>query len=254
MRNAAHRTLQSRRAKRFLRNRMPLLPLPHTANPKKALPVGFQMPSVKESLEKIREKISLAPHPQKAKILAASKSQPIEKIQEAAAAGVKLFGENYLQEAEKKISQEPNLEWHFIGHLQTNKAKKAVELFKCIQTVDSLKLAKKINDASPKPFPVFLELNIASEKNKFGIKPEKLEPFFANLKQFQNLEVKGLFCMAPFMPKEQTRPFFQKMRSLSQTLSLKELSMGMSNDYTIAIEEGATMVRIGTALFGEREK
>ena len=211
------------------------------------------MPHIKENLETIRKQIGLIPHNQNVKILAATKSQPAEKIQEALEAGLSLFGENYLQEAEKKISEFPKAEWHFIGHLQSNKAKKAVSLFDCIQTVDSVKLASKINDSVSKSFPIFLEVNIGSEKTKFGVLPENLPSFFNELKQFSNLDIKGLFCMAPFVPKEQTRTHFQKMRSLSQKLSLKGLSMGMSNDFQIAVEEGSSMVRLGTALFGERK-
>jgi hypothetical protein len=211
------------------------------------------MPSVKEKLNAVKSQLAQTKHSPGLKILAASKSQPIEKIREAKEAGIALFGENYLQEAGKKISEFPGLEWHFIGHLQSNKAKKAVSLFQCIQTLDSTKLAGKISDAAEKPFPVFIEVNIAKEKTKFGVTPEKLPEFHKQLNQFPNLDIRGLFCMAPFLPKEQTRPFFQKMPSLAQKLSLKELSMGMSNDYTVAAEEGATLLRLGTALFGKRQ-
>ncbi len=212
---------------------------------------------IANNLLKIKEKInsiSTATGKPAVQILAATKSQPVGKIQAAVDAGIALCGENYVQEAEKKISQLPEgVEWHFIGHLQSNKAKRAVELFSCIQTVDSLKLAKKISNASSRPFPIFIEVNIAAEKTKFGIPPENLVSFYSELKQLPNLQVKGLFCMAPFLPAEQVRPFFRKMRQLSQQLGLHDLSMGMSNDYQIAVEEGSTMIRVGTALFGKRE-
>ncbi len=187
-------------------------------------------------------------------ILAAVKAQPIEKINAAIAAGIRICGENYVQEAEQKIKEiGGRVEWHFIGHLQSNKVLQAVELFSCVQSVDSLKLARKINDAAEKQFPVFIEVNIAAEKSKFGVLPENVPSFYNEIKKLPNLQVKGLFCMAPLLPAEQTRQYFKKMRQLAQQLGLRELSMGMSNDYQIAIEEGSTMLRLGTALFGERE-
>ncbi len=191
----------------------------------------------------------------KVKVLAATKSQSVEKIQAAIDAGIKICGENYLQEAEKKINEiGPAAKWHFIGHLQTNKAKKAVELFDCIQSVDTAKLARKIDNACRKPFSVFIEVNIGREENKFGLLPENLQSFYSEISELPNLDVKGLFCMAPFLFPEQTRPYFKEMQRLAENLSLKELSMGTSNDYFTAVEEGSTMIRIGTALFGEREK
>ena len=186
------------------------------------------------------------------KILAATKDRTVEEIKEVAVLGISLCGENYLQEAEEKISSLPEIEWHFIGHLQSNKAKKAVQLFDCIQSVDSIKLAKKIDASAEKHFPVFIEINIGEEKSKHGVSPTQLPSFFQSLKQFKNLDVKGLMCMAPFVEAEQTRGCFQKMKQLATQLGLKELSMGMSNDYSTAVEEGSTMVRLGTALFGER--
>lgn len=188
-------------------------------------------------------------------ILAATKDQPVERIREAISLGVNFCGENYLQDAEKKISEIGSLvEWHFIGHMQSNKAKRAVELFDCIQSVDSAKLARKISDAAENPFPIFIEVNIGGEKSKFGVFPEKLAPLHQEISQLPNLKIRGLFCMAPFVAPEQTRPFFQKMAQLAKQLSLKELSMGTSNDFAVAVEEGSTMIRLGTAIFGEREK
>lgn len=191
-------------------------------------------------------------NPAEIKILAATKGRSVAQIREAISAGITLCGENYLQEAEKKIEEIGNaVEWHFIGHLQSNKAKKAVELFDCIQSVDSIKLAGKISNAVQKPFPIFIEVNIAEEKTKFGVLPEKLPSFYTEIKKLPNLDMQGLMCMAPLLPSEQTRPYFRKMKVLAEQLSLRELSMGMSNDYCIAIEEGSTMVRLGTVLFGE---
>ena len=194
-------------------------------------------------------------NPVEVTILAATKSQPIEKIREAVEAGVKVCGENYIREAEQKISEfGRKVEWHFIGHLQSNKAAKAVELFDCIQSVDSLKLAKKISSMSENLFPIFLEVNIAEEKSKFGFSPAGILSIFPEISALSNIQIRGLFCMAPLLPAEQTRPFFKKMKQLSTQLGLKELSMGMSNDYSVAVEEGSSMVRLGTALFGKREK
>ncbi len=218
------------------------------------------MPEIEQNLVAIRARIdeAFAKHnraPSEVQILAATKTQPVEKIQRAISAGIKVCGENYLQEAEKKILEIGNaVEWHFIGHLQSNKAKKAVELFDCIQGVDSLKLAQKISNAVQKPFPIFIEVNIGEEKSKFGVLPQNFATLYTEIMQIPNIEVRGLMCMAPFVSKVETRPFFQKMKQLATEQSIKELSMGMSNDFEVAVEEGATMPRLGTAIFGKREK
>lgn len=199
-------------------------------------------------------------------ILAAAKSQPPEKILSAVSAGITIFGENYLQEAEKKISEiGRNVQWHFIGHLQANKAKKAAQLFGMVQTVDSLKVAQKLDAASVsenKILPILIEVNIGEEPQKFGVLPAGIPEFVRSLSGLKNLEIRGLMCMPPLLPAEQTRPYFKKMSCLFRQLkAVKQnnlnpaiLSMGMSADYTAAVEEGSTMVRIGTALFGERKK
>ncbi|MDP6671297.1 MAG: YggS family pyridoxal phosphate-dependent enzyme [archaeon] len=188
-------------------------------------------------------------------ILVATKGRTVDQVNEVIAAGISVCGENYLQEAEKKIAEiGSRVEWHFIGHLQSNKAKKAVELFDCIQSVDSAKLAGKISDVAEKPFPVFIEVNIGEEKTKFGVLPKNAASLFQEIKKLPNLKIRGLFCMAPFVEPENARPYFQKMKQLAESLSLKELSMGMSNDFAVAIEEGSTLIRLGTAIFGKREK
>lgn len=213
---------------------------------------------VKENFAAIQKNIAIActkvgRNPSEVGILAATKAQPFEKIKAAIAGGIVICGENYLQEAEKKINEiGRDVQWHFIGHLQGNKSKKAVELFDCIQTVDSITLASKISSAAEKPFPIFIEVNIAKEKSKFGVLPENLQSFFDEIKKLSNLQIRGLMCIAPFLSPEQARPYFQRMRQLAQQLGLKELSMGMSNDYIVAVEEGSTMARIGTALLGKR--
>jgi len=215
---------------------------------------------VKEDFSKIEKVVAESctkarRNPGEVRILAATKSQPIEKIQAAIEAGIKICGENYVAEAEEKINKIGKaVEWHFIGHLQSNKTKKAVGLFDCIQSVDSLKLAKKIDNTASKPFPIFIAVNIGKEKSKFGVLPENLCSLYSEITKFPNLDVRGLFCIAPFLPSEQTRIYFQKMKQLAEQLSLKELSMGMSRDYTVAIEGGSTMIRLGTTLFGKRKE
>ena len=216
--------------------------------------------TIQQNIATIRKQVSAAcvksgRRPEDVSILAATKGRTVSQVNEAIAAGISVCGENYLQEAEKKIAEiGSRVEWHFIGHLQSNKAKKAVELFDCIQSIDSAKLAGKINDAAEKPFPVFIEVNIGEEKTKFGVLPKNVAPLFQEIKELPNLKIRGLFCMAPFVEPEQARPFFQKMKQLAGPLSLEELSMGMSNDFAIAVEEGATTIRLGTTIFGKREK
>lgn len=218
------------------------------------------------NLRKINQDIAAAcakssRQPADVSVLAAAKDQSPEKIRAAIAAGIAIFGENYLQEAESKISEiGRGVQWHLIGHLQSNKAKKAAQLFDMVQTVDSAKLAGKLNDAAEKKLLVLVEVNIGEEPQKFGVLPANLLPFVSSLSGFQNIEIQGLMCMPPLLPPEQTRPYFKKEFSLFQQLkSIKQqnlnpttLSMGMSSDFAVAVEEGSTMVRIGTALFGPR--
>jgi pyridoxal phosphate enzyme (YggS family) len=196
-------------------------------------------------------------------LLAVSKTHPPETIREAVEAGQLLFGENKIQEAKAKIPLCPGrARWHFIGHLQSNKVRDAVELFEMIQGVDSLDIAREISkraEQSAKTMPILLEVNVAGEGTKFGYKPEQL---FAELKELNSLpqiEIHGLMAIPPYTPvPEKARPYFQKLRELKglaeQALEapLPHLSMGMSGDFEVAIEEGSTVVRVGTALFGER--
>jgi PLP dependent protein len=210
---------------------------------------------IRENIDFVTKQISSACEPQEAcnvNLLAATKKQTPKAIEEAIDAGIKICGENYLQEAKEKIPLvKREVDWHFIGHLQSNKAKKAVELFDCIQSVDTIKLAGKINDCSENKFPIFLSVNIGEEENKFGIKPNDVEEVFLEVNKMDNLDIKGLFCMAPFT--SDTTKYFNVMRDLSNKLKLNELSMGMSNDYLNAINYGSTMVRLGTSIFGKRE-
>jgi hypothetical protein len=196
-------------------------------------------------------------------LLAVSKSHPPETIRAVADCGQIFFGENKIQEAKAKIPLCPGrLHWHFIGHLQSNKVRDAVELFEMIQGVDSLLLAREISkraEQSGKTMPVLLEVNVAGEASKFGYAPQKLVAELAELNALPRIEIHGLMAIPPFCPvPEKARPYFQRLRDLKVQLEqqfgapLPHLSMGMSGDFEIAIEEGATMVRIGTALFGER--
>ena len=198
-------------------------------------------------------------------LMAVSKTHPPEMVQAAANAGIIHFGENKVQEAKSKIPQcSGKLRWHFIGHLQSNKARDAVELFEMIQSVDSLPLAREINkrcEQAGKRMPILLEVNLAGEASKFGYTPERLLAELTELNALPRLKVQGLMTVPPWKPvAEQVRPFFREARELKQHCEdalgapLPQLSMGMSGDFEVAIEEGATVVRVGTALFGERAR
>jgi pyridoxal phosphate enzyme (YggS family) len=196
-------------------------------------------------------------------LLAVSKSHPPETITEAVACGQLQFGENKIQEAKAKIPLCPGrARWQFIGHLQSNKVRDAVELFGMIQGVDSLAIAREISkraDQAGKTMPILLEVNVAGEASKFGYKPEQLLAELNELNALPRIEIHGLMAIPPYTPvPEKSRPFFQRLRELKGEcekilgVPLPHLSMGMSGDFEIAIEEGATIVRVGTALFGER--
>ena len=196
-------------------------------------------------------------------LLAVSKGQSRQAIQELANLGQTLFGENRVQEARIKIGQCPNnLRWHLIGHLQSNKCRDAVHFFSMIQSVDSLALAQEIDawaGKSAKTMPILLEVNVAGEATKFGFRPEQLLAELATINALRKIEIHGLMTMAPWTPEpEKVRPIFRQLRELKQRCDdilgapLPVLSMGMTGDFDIAIEEGATLIRIGTALFGPR--
>ncbi len=198
-------------------------------------------------------------------LLAVSKTHPPETISTAAGLGLLVFGENKVQEAKAKIPLCPGkLRWHFIGHLQSNKCRDAVQLFEMIQSVDSLPLAQEINKRAAeaaRTMPVLLEVNLAGEASKFGYKPEQLLAELKEINSFPRIEIHGLMTMPPWTPDaESSRPHFRRLRELKTQCEeilgapLPQLSMGMSGDFEVAIEEGATIVRIGTALFGPRVK
>lgn len=198
-------------------------------------------------------------------MVAVSKGQPPEVVRAAADLGLSLFGENKVQEAKAKIPLCPGrLRWHLIGHLQTNKARDAVHFFEMIHSVDSLRLAEEIQrqaDKAAKQVSVLLEVNVAGEASKFGYRPDALLDELSALNALPRLEIHGLMTMAPWSPDpEKARPHFRRLRELKQECEqrlgapLAHLSMGMTGDFEVAIEEGATLVRIGTALFGERPR
>jgi pyridoxal phosphate enzyme (YggS family) len=198
--------------------------------------------------------------------LAVSKWMDIEKIQQALDCGQILFGENYLQEASSKIKHFPRtINWHFIGHLQSNKAKQAAELFDMVETVDRFNVAQALDKHAKllkKELAVLVQVNTGREKQKSGILPEETEPFLRLITKETDLRVLGLMTMPPFCSDpEKSRPYFKELKNLAELLTAQnlftdndnvELSMGMSVDYPVAIEEGATIVRVGTALFGAR--
>ncbi len=197
------------------------------------------------------------------RLLAVSKGQHPEVIREASELGLNTFGENRIQEAKAKRALCPSrLRWHMIGHLQTNKCREAVRLFDMVHSVDSLRLAKELDrcaEASAKTLPILLEVNVAGESSKFGYAPAQLLAELAEVNRLPRLEIHGLMTMAPWTTDSgNVRPFFQQLARLRSECEgilgapLPELSMGMSGDYEVAIEEGSTLVRIGTALFGER--
>lgn len=202
-------------------------------------------------------------NPADVQLIAVSKGHPPDMIAAVAQLGIRVFGESKVQEAKVKIPLcHGSLEWHMIGHLQTNKVKDTLRLFRMIQSVDSLKLAMEIQEQAEKEakyVPVLLEVNVAGEASKFGYRPELLLKELDQLNGLARLEIHGLMTIAPWTSEpEKVRPIFKQLRELKteceQRLGapLQHLSMGMSGDYEIAIEEGATMVRIGTALFGPR--
>jgi len=190
-------------------------------------------------------------------LLAVTKVFPATVIREAHALGLREFGENYVQEFEMKAPEVrglPGARFHLIGHLQSNKSGKAAELFDVIQTVDSARLAQRLNQ-SRKPLDVMLEVKLAPEEGKSGAAPEELPELLAAVGSCSNLRLLGLMTMPPWSEDaEASRPYFRRLRELAQKHALHHLSMGMSNDFEVAIEEGSTCVRVGTALFGKRRK
>jgi pyridoxal phosphate enzyme (YggS family) len=247
------------------------------------------MSTIKENLLRVTERIEKAARrvgrdPSEIKLVAVSKTVEASRIQEAIETGVSILGENYVQEAQKKIEEigrpactEPAsrslaegrrfgegrpVAWHFIGHLQSNKAKYAVHLFDMIHSVDSLALAQELNkraEQADRIMKVLIEVNISGEATKFGTDEALVLGIARGILNFKNLSLEGLMTMPPYFDSpEMSRPYYVQLRELKERMvrgrvPLKELSMGMSNDFEVAIEEGATYVRVGTAIFGERK-
>ncbi|MBF0527951.1 MAG: YggS family pyridoxal phosphate-dependent enzyme [Deltaproteobacteria bacterium] len=217
-----------------------------------------------ERIHSIKERIAAAAHrsgrsPQEIKLLAVTKTVPVDLVQAGLEAGLLDLGENYIQEAQTKIPLlGRSVTWHFIGRLQSNKAKYAVQLFDLIHSVDSFKLALELDkkaEAAGRRLGVLIQVNIAGEGSKGGVTPEAAPSVVDQVAGLGNLELRGLMTMPPFFDQpERVRPFFAALRDLRDKIGgpLKDLSMGMSGDFEVAIEEGATIVRIGTSLFGSR--
>jgi PLP dependent protein len=223
------------------------------------------MPGIAENVKKVRENIARAAEGRNVQLIAVSKTVPAQQIAEAYAAGLNVFGENRIQEAIPKIAELISLEaeWHFIGHLQTNKARDAVRYFSWIQSIDSEKLLTQVEKEAAKQqknINLLLELNIGNEESKHGLNENDLPQVLRAGSKLHWCKIRGLMIIPPFDENpEKIRPYFKKLRQMRERFQsdfpdLTELSMGMSNDYEIAIEEGATMVRIGTSIFGSRLK
>lgn len=226
--------------------------------------------SLAENLDLIQQRIRAAcgragRSPESVTLLAVTKGQPPEVVSEANKLGLTFFGENKIQEAKAKIPLSTGkCRWHFIGHLQTNKCRDAVELFEMIQSVDSGYLAQEISkraEQAGKTMPILLEVNLAGEASKFGYRPEQLENDLQQINALPRIEIHGLMTIPPWTSNaENVRPVFRQLRKLKERAEqalgapLPHLSMGMTGDFEVAIEEGATIVRIGTALFGARKK
>ena len=230
------------------------------------------MEQIKQNLEEIKRRLKDAARcagrdPAEIRLVAVTKTVGPGRLQEAVAAGQVLFGENYVQEAKTKIaSLGPGLTWHFIGHLQSNKARVAVKLFDLIHSVDRLSLAQALEQAAGrlgKVQNILLQVNLAGEESKSGIAPENAQALLRDISKMPHLKVMGLMTMPPWFDEpERVRPHLKELRELRDRLrrlslvegDLPELSMGMTGDFEVAVAEGATLVRIGTAIFGRRTR
>jgi pyridoxal phosphate enzyme (YggS family) len=232
--------------------------------------------SIAENIVQLRERIAAAARragrtPDEVTLMAVSKTFPADRIREAYDAGLRVFGENRVQEFAGKfdaVREYAGAEWHLIGHLQSNKAAKAVELFGAVDSVDSVKLAEKLNGAAEnigKTLPVLIEINVGGEEAKSGVAPAsaELEHILLEAPQWKSLSIRGLMTVPPYTDDpEGARPYFRQLRQIREqvaarhlnNVSMDVLSMGMSHDFEVAIEEGSTCVRVGTVIFGERQR
>ena len=225
---------------------------------------------ITENLEQVQRNINEAcklagRDPKEVTLIAVSKTKPVSMLMDAYRCGQRIFGENKVQEIMDKYEQMPDdVQWHMIGHLQRNKVKYIVDKVAMIHSVDSLRLAETIEQEAAKKnviVPVLVEVNVAQEESKYGFSPEEVIPFLEKVSVFSHIQVKGLMTIAPFVENpEENRGVFHKLRKLSvdirekniNNITMSVLSMGMTGDYQVAIQEGATMVRVGTGIFGER--
>ena len=215
--------------------------------------------NINESCSKINR------DPNEVTLIAVSKTKPVEMLKEAYDAGARVFGENKVQEIVDKYDQMPSdVKWHMIGHLQRNKVKYIVDKVAMIHSVDSLRLAETIEKEAAKKaviVPILIEVNVAQEESKFGLKPEEVLPLIEEISDFSHIQIKGLMTIAPYVDNaEENREIFRELKKLSVDIAAKNinnvtmsvLSMGMTGDYMVAVQEGATMVRVGTGIFGAR--
>lgn len=225
---------------------------------------------IAENLQQVRNNIikaceAVGRNPEEVTLVAVSKTKPVELLQEAYDADARVFGENKVQEILDKYDQLPSdIQWHMIGHLQRNKVKYIVDKVAMIHSVDSIRLAETIEQEAAKHdvrVPVLVEVNVAEEESKFGLKTEEVLPFIQDAAKFPHLEIRGLMTIAPYVENpEENREIFRQLKKLSvdiadkniNNITMSVLSMGMTGDYEVAVQEGATMVRVGTGIFGER--
>ena len=225
--------------------------------------VAENLAQVQKNIEESCRKINRDPG--EVMLIAVSKTKPVEMLKEAYDAGARVFGENKVQEIVDKYDQMPSdVKWHMIGHLQRNKVKYIVDKVAMIHSVDSFRLAETIEKEAAKKdviVPILIEVNVAQEESKFGLKPEEVLPFIEKIAGFSHIQIKGLMTIAPYVENaEENRRIFRELKKLSVDIAAKNinnvimsvLSMGMTGDYMVAVQEGATMVRVGTGIFGAR--
>ena len=219
--------------------------------------IGQNLAGIRKRIAKAAEKAGRSPS--EVTLVAVTKTVDVSAIQEAFAAGLCHFGESRIQEAKDKIPAlsclDPRPTWHLVGHLQTNKAKTAAEMFDVIHSVDSLKVAEAISQYASRDMSVLVQVNVAGEASKHGFVLQDTIAALEHIARLPHLRIKGLMTIAPYADNpEEVRPVFRRLRLMRDSLGLEHLSMGMSHDFEVAIEEGATLVRIGRAIFGEREE
>lgn len=221
----------------------------------KSVDIGSNIHELEKRIARAAERANRSPA--EITIVGVAKTMEPWLIQQAFEAGMRHFGENRVQEAKDKIERlstlQPPPTWHMVGHLQTNKAKTAIELFDMIQSVDSVRLAEVLSRHAQHRIPILLEVNVSGEASKFGLPPAEVSSAVEEIARLPHLEIRGLMTIAPLTDNpEEVRPIFKRLRLLRDSLGLEHLSMGMTDDFEVAIEEGATMVRIGRAIFGQR--